>query len=338
MLGLRYRFSPAAAVSGVLACVLASVCAHAATDRYDGICDASAAIALDANHFVVAEDEHDVLFVYRFGQSAPVGAVDLVDVLGNRSSKGKVKEADIEGAARIGTRIYWIASHGRDSKGDREPTRQRLFATDIKTGATPPTVVPAGTPYKSLLDDLLAALNATPDGAALVLAAAAKQAPEAPAGLNIEGLAATPRGDLLIGFRNPRPGDKALIVPLTNAAALMDGAKPAVFGAPILLDLGGRGIRSIERVGAAYVIVAGPFGDRTAAPGGDFALYRWDGPGTAPRPIAADFGAFRPEALFQADGALYLLSDDGGEPVGGVDCKKAPQAARAFRGLSVPLP
>jgi hypothetical protein len=34
-----------------------------------------------------------------------------------------------------------------------------------------------------------------------------------PGGLNIEGLAATPDGQLLIGFRNPLSEGKALLLP-----------------------------------------------------------------------------------------------------------------------------
>lgn len=41
-------------------------------DRYNGVCDASAAVALDAHHFVVGDDKHDVLMVYRFGTSDPI--------------------------------------------------------------------------------------------------------------------------------------------------------------------------------------------------------------------------------------------------------------------------
>ena len=48
------------------------------------------------------------------------------------------------------------------------------------------------------------------------------------------------------------------------------GGCRAHFGTPIELDLGQRGVRSIERVGAAYLIVAGSSADR-----GSFALFRW---------------------------------------------------------------
>ncbi|OYW17872.1 MAG: hypothetical protein B7Z52_06005 [Burkholderiales bacterium 12-64-5] len=321
---------------------VASAAAAPQVDTYLGLCDASAAIALDATHFVVGEDEHDVLVTYRFGRPEPIARLDLVDVLGNRRKNGKPREADIEGAARIGSRIYWIASHSRDGGGDAEPTRQRLFATEIAPGAGVPALAPAGRPYTGLLRDLLAAALQPGALAALDLAQAARQPPESPGGLNIEGLAAAPDGSLLIAFRNPRPAGRALLLPLTNAAALVRGDGPARFGAPIQLDLGQRGIRSIERVGEGYVLVAGPHDDGGHGPGGDFALYRWGGPGTQPEQMAVDLGSLNPEAVFQTlDAArLYLLSDDGGKKVDGHACKdkKVPAARKSFRGMALPPP
>ena len=57
------------------------------------------------SHFVVADDEGDVLRIYRRGSATPVRTVDLIDHLRNRKVNGKNAEADIECAARIGQRI-----------------------------------------------------------------------------------------------------------------------------------------------------------------------------------------------------------------------------------------
>lgn len=305
-----------------------------ATMRYTGACDGSAAVALGPDHFVVADDERDVLLVYRRGRPDPVGSTDLVEVLGNRGRKGKPKEADLEGAARLGDRIYWIASHGRDSKGDEEPNRQRFFATDIVEAETPPKVVPAGKPYRALLLDMLA----DPQLASLGLAAASNKAPKAPDGLSIEGLAATPEGGLLVGFRNPVPGGEAIIVELLNPADVIETGAKARFGAAIGVKLGGQGIRSIERVGTSYLIVAGPSGEDGPA----FALYRWAGRGTDPEKLATSLGAGRPEALLDLPGTpgMLVLSDDGEEPVDGKTCKDkaVPAARKGFRATIIPRP
>jgi len=296
--------------------LLCAAGAAGAQARYEGLCDASAAVALDAGHFVVADDEHNRLSVYRRGEPRRVGQVDLDSFLKTG------KEADLEGAAQVGSRIYWIASHARNSAGKRREDRQRLFATQIRGT----TVEPLGQPYAALLDDLLAA----PALAPLKLADAAGRAAEADGGFNIEGLAAAPDGSLLIGLRNPVPQGLALVIPLLNPAELVDGKGPARFGTARHLDLGGRGVRSIERVGNGYLIAAGPPADA-----GTFAIYRWSGkPGDAPVALKVALGTLRPEALFAwPDGQLTLLSDDGGVMVGNKACKDADKDRRAFRAL-----
>ena len=295
---------------------------------YRGLCDASAAIALGAEHFVVADDERNTLRVYRRGVAEPASSIDLSRFLGTDADK----ESDLEGAARIGDRIYWISSHGRNSKGEVQARRYRFFATEIVASAVPPSVSPSVKPTGSASDSLLRDLIDAPELRALRLVEATKRAPEAPGGLNIEGLAAADGGRLLIGLRNPLPAGKAVVVPLRNPAEVVAG-KRAQFDAPLALDLGGRGIRSMERVGTGYLIVAGPPADE-----GSFALYRWSGrAGDAAKPMpSVDLGSLRPEALFEIPGgAVQLLSDDGGVEVGGVACKKLPQGKRGFRSLEL---
>jgi hypothetical protein len=67
----------------------------------------------------------------------------------------------------------------------------------------------------------------------------------------------------------------------------------ATFGAPIFLDLGGRGIRSLDRNAAGqFLITAGPTGDATGVPPSDFALYAWTGnPADAPLELGVDLTA-----------------------------------------------
>ena len=289
---------------------------------YRGICDASAAVALDEQHFVVADDERNVLLVYRRGQAEAVGSLSLADFLGAE------KESDLEGGAQVGSTIYWISSHGLNSKGKGGKDRRRFFATEVVPGSTPPALRVFAPPRH----DLLEAMAKAPALAPYALAKAAQLPAEAPGGLNIEGLAATPQGSLLIGFRNPVPAHGALVVPLQNPRELLAGA-PAVFGQPITLPLGGRGIRSIEGVGTGYLIVAGPPADD-----GSFALYRWSGTaGDAPVPLALDLGTLRPEALLMIPGTrkLQVLSDDGGMKVGSTECKKLPPEQRSFRSLTL---
>ncbi|MES2260674.1 MAG: DUF3616 domain-containing protein [Pseudomonadota bacterium] len=291
---------------------------------YKGLCDASAAVALGPQHFVVADDEINILQIYQRTQAQPVASHDLSSFLGVAADK----ESDLEGAAAIGARIYWISSHASNSEGKAQQRRYRFFATEIQAGALP-SLAPAGQPYVSLLDDLKTA----PQLAPYQLAQAAQMPAKSASGLNIEGLSATPDGKLLIGFRAPLRQGRALIVPLTNPAEVVQGRK-AVLGAPLELDLGGRGIRSIELIGASYIIVAGP-----AGADGDFMLYRWSGQqGEAPRTLPdIDLQGLHPEAVFAIPGTgqLQILSDDGSVKTGGLRCKDRPKFAQSFRSLIV---
>ena len=217
---------------------------------FTGMCDASAAAAIDQDHFIVADDEENILRVYRRNGGAPVMEVDLRTYLGSRKDG---QEADLEGAAPIGQFVFWIGSHGRNAKGKESPLRQRLFATRIDTRGNSLEITPLGQPYTRLLQDLLADDRYSHLG----LAAATQRPPKAPGGLNIEGLAATPDGHLLIGFRNPLPEGKAIVAPLLNPMKLLEGNR-AQLGEPRLLDLGGLGIRSLGWSGGRCLIIAGP--------------------------------------------------------------------------------
>ncbi|HEY5481214.1 MAG TPA: DUF3616 domain-containing protein, partial [Verrucomicrobiae bacterium] len=178
--------------------------------HYSGMCDASGAVAVSSNLFVVANDEDNVLRLYRSDQPGqPVKQFDFNAFL---EVQGKSLEADLEGAARIGDRAFWIGSHGRNKDGKERLNRHRLFATDISVNAGEVALTAVGTPYRLLLDDLLR--DARFDQ--FHFAEAAHRAPKDPDALNIEGLSAMAEGQLLIGFRNPVPAGKALLIPLLN--------------------------------------------------------------------------------------------------------------------------
>jgi hypothetical protein len=164
---------------------------------------------------VVASDERNELQIYKRGQPRPVGALDLSKFLDTKEGEG----SDLEGAAMIGTRICWIASHSLNKEGKVRERRHRFFATEVQPGQTPSLRIVGKRAYTNLLRDLVTAKKLD----ALKLADAATLKPEDVGGLNIEGLAATPEGYLLIGFRNPVPDGLALVVPLENPRALSKG-------------------------------------------------------------------------------------------------------------------
>jgi Protein of unknown function (DUF3616) len=297
--------------------------------RFTGTCDASGAVPLDERTFLVADDEDNVLRVYDASRGgAPLSTVDLSPSLGLPPKKKGAPELDIEAATRIGEHAYFITSHGRNSSGKLKPERLRFFATTAATSGVPEVV---GEPYGGLLSDLLA----EPKLARFGLAAAAELPPKAPGGLNIEGMTARREGGVWLGFRNPLPEGRALLVPLLNPEELVRGLA-ARFGEPITLDLGGLGVRALSTFRNRYLIAAGPFDTGPAS-----RLYTWSGVADAAQVVRAELAGYNPEAFFSVPGAqrVLLLSDDGSVTIGDRECKKlAASGAKSFRGVWVHIP
>lgn len=299
-------------------------------EHFQGMCDASAIVALNPDLFIAGDDEDSVLRLFsRSRGSVPVHQYDLAPFLGFSSKD----EADIEGAARVGDRLYWVTSHGNNRKGKEQESRQRFFAIKVQTNGDVFAVEPVGRPYTRLLDDLIA----EPSLREFNLRDAAGLPPKTPGALNIEGLAATDDGHLLLGFRNPVPRGKALLVPLLNPADLLEG-KPPKFGAHQLIDLGGHGIRSIERWREGFLIIAGSIDGK-----GKSQLYQWAGGTATPQPLkGVDFAGINPEAISVMERGtfteLLVVSDDGTRKVNGTDCKQLKDPMqKSFRAVTVAL-
>jgi hypothetical protein len=297
-----------ATAAGLLLCLASESLATEPTNvlRHLGMCDASAAIALGANVMVVADDEASVLHVYdRKHSGFAAKKLNLTDFL---AAGDKHPEVDLEGAAESGGLVYWISSHGTNRAGKMRPGRHRFFATRLKLIDGQVHASTVGKPYQGLLEDLCNA----PSLVKYDFRDAAARPPKSLGALSIEGLAAAPNGSLLIGFRNPIPRGKALLVPLLNPSKVIDGTTHAEFGPPVEIELGGLGIRDIGYMPARklYLIAAGPHD------AGDGAIYTWDGtPTKPPKKVAAlDKNHWRVEALVigAADqDSVQVLSDDG---------------------------
>jgi hypothetical protein len=298
--------------------------------HYNGSSDASAAAAVDNRYFIVGDDEHDILRMYSIdGPPDPVFSLDITSFL---IAAPEHPEADIEAAARLGPRIYWITSHGRNKDGQIRPSRYRFFATEVqKSGATddpnrPPRIIPVGKICATLVSDMLASSqlnhlklrNVTRLDESLSKKEQVLLAPKEK-GLNIEGLAVGPDGrSLWIALRNPLYQDasiirRAIVIPLLNPSEVVEEGKPARFGEVILLDLGERGIRSIDYMEnqKEYWIVAGSAGSRSQA---DFSVFRYRHEDKKLTTIKVDFPKeFTPEGLFAFPGqkTVCFISDDG---------------------------
>ncbi|BAZ15815.1 5'-nucleotidase/2',3'-cyclic phosphodiesterase [Calothrix sp. NIES-4071] len=255
------------------------------TNFHTGASDASTAVAIDANYMFVADDEDQKIRLYdRNDSGLPVASFDFTSSLGLTDISGGVpREVDIEASTKVGNRIYWLGSLSNATNGNLRPNRNRVFATDISGSGASTTLSYVGR-YDNLRADLIAWGDA--NGYNFTASAASGNIPEDPQldGFNVEGLTIAPNGTTAyVAFRAPNvptsSRTKALIAPITNFADLLTGAATSAnIGTPIEFDLGGRGIRSIERNSSGeYLIVAGPADPDTGTAPKDFRFYTWTG-------------------------------------------------------------
>ena len=258
----------------------------AATSFHTTASDASGASLVDSNYMFVADDESNVIRLYHRKQSGT--ALYALDV---ENAVGASSECDLEGSSlsvkfNTGKRIYWMGSMGNNKSGALRPDRNKVMATEISGDSFNATIS-----VKSYSNQFRNALigwgNA--QGWNFTTSAADGMIPKRIDGFNVEGLSITPGGDTAyIGFRAPCVPVKgitpaasnrkyAIIAPVTNFETILNGNGNVntvpLTGEPILFDLDGLGIRSIERTGnGKYLIVAGLY-----TGGGSPAVYLWDG-------------------------------------------------------------
>jgi hypothetical protein len=302
---------------------------------FKGMCDASGAVPLDKNRFMVADDEDNVLRIYDAlkGGDAVDTVVLTAEELGFQQLKkihpktGKLRnfELDIEAATEIDGTSFWITSHARNAKGKQKSERFQFIG--LRRDAAQQDWNFVGKPY----DGLIPAMIADARFAAYNLAQAAMKGAEEENGLNIEGMTARREGGVFIGFRNPVPQGKALVVALLNPHQIILGEKPQ-FLDPIELDLKGLGVRGLTSWHGNYLIAAGGATEQR-----ETVLYRWSGGRDAPVPLSLRLPAdFNPEAFFTPEdrSRFMVLSDDGAREVNGGTCKKLKDPGQKFfRGI-----
>jgi hypothetical protein len=303
-----------------------SACATAPPYRtvvFEGTCDASGAVAIDSERFAVADDEDNVLRIYHADRGGPpLRTYDLTPSLGLADSVHV--EADMEAATNIGDRAFWLTSHARTKGGEVAPNRLLFVATNIPNETRPLEL--RGKIHRTLLSELANDVHL----ARFELAKAGERPPQELGGLNIEGMTATPESEILIGFRNPIPEGRALIARVLNPVEIADG-KEARVGEPVLLDLEGRGVRSLSWWRGDFLILAGSYAYERST-----RLYRWDGITAKATEVPLDFADLNPEAFFTPEDReeAMILSDDGHREIDGVRCKAlGDPKKKSFRGI-----
>jgi len=309
---LRRNAATAVIVAFAATLALAKIAPAQEITTYTGICEPSGGAFVDATRFVVASDESNVLRIYERGFPDILASVDLTGFLMHEKS-------DLEGAALGDGMIYWTASQSFSSKS-KDGKRMVIFATTISNTDAETPLVPMGVVREDLKDELVA-MSGT-----------------AAAEINIEGLAAGADGSLYFGFRNLVDREAPVVHLKNTAAVLSDASVLPIFGQTTLLNLGGRGIRSLERIGDRYMVVAGPSGDSDSL---GFALYWWDGNNEGEVQIwdnLPPLGDIDPEvAVLSRDGTFIQIVSDDGDRCPKSELEDPASSDRHFQSLDVLL-
>jgi hypothetical protein len=305
---------------------------------YEGVCDASGAVPVNPSdpgdlRFLVADDEDDRAIIRMYDGALGGPPVRELSLSHKKLQLGSDGELDLEAAAWLKDRVYWVGSHGRDKKGKQDANRRRLVSTTMEIRDDKIDIRIAGQPYTTLVRDLRDFFSKQQSGLELD-----PKVPPKEGGLSIEGLAADPeQHDLLVGFRSPVFDGRALVVIIRNPDEITaEDAKPVEFGEPCLLDLNGLGVRSMEYWPSrkCYLVLAGA-ADKTF----DYRFFTWK-PGSKVRPVAdVDFSTMNlpegvaPESFFVHGSRIVVLFDEGNRKVNGKKCKKSNKPS--FRSIAL---
>ena len=250
------------------------------------IADASAMAPVGDGYIYIADDETNVLRLYNTALSGKsLAEIDATSMANGKSGE----EFDIECAtvSEDGNTIYWLASLTNSKKGKEKPYRNRAFSTSIN-GAGATATLSAGAYSEQFRNAMIAFGDANGWNFTASASYDNEMIPKRIDGFNVEGLTLKKGGGAAyVAFRAPCVPKKgvtptssnrqyAVMAPVSNfenifTAKGKSSVKPQT-GDPVLFDFGGLGIRSIERVGDYYVIIAGLFEG-----GGTPKMYLWDG-------------------------------------------------------------
>ena len=244
--------------------------------EFDDIYEPSAVQQLPDGRLLVVEDEATrSLSLMSIGPDGTLIEDSVADLKLMRGFGRQLN--DLEGLS-IDDRefIYAITSHSLNSKGERNADREQMLRFRIAGGG-----VGNISSYAGLRDAI------TADSALKQAVTDAAGMPADFGRLNIEGLAYHRASKtLMVGIREPIVAGQSLILTIRNPDDVFDNNATPHFGAPILLDLQGGGIRALsyDPVLGAFLIVneiEGHDGNRFSQ------LWSWTGEvGIPPQPVA----------------------------------------------------
>ncbi len=264
--------------------------------RFAAIYEPSGLVQLADGRLLIVEDEKDW----------PVHLLDIRVEKGQSVLRATAVPAfpgqadDLEGVA-VGSdqRVYAVTSHAPAEDGSPGAGRRKLLRFRIEADGRYGPVEE----YSGLLPHLLQRVaGISPDAGSL----------------NIEGLVFDRQGRLLFGLRQPVVEGRSVVLVLENPAAVFDGSEAPLFAAsPILLDLGGGGIRAMTSApGCCGYLLANEVEGKGGKPRA--CLWLWDGePGNPPSmldfPVRGEMKNIEGLAVVAVEGRDVLLAvcDDG---------------------------
>jgi hypothetical protein len=206
---------------------------------------------------------------------------------------------DLEAVASDDRYVYLLSSHSR-SQRDNYPAKRRRLARIVTDGDRISSAEFSPAPLERIIPaELIGSTDRRPGEVDLV----GNPNP----GFNIEGMAASPGGDLLFGLRSPLIDGNAVIL-AANKESLWRQDHEHELELRHLLDLGGLGIRAIERDDrrSGYWLIAGSASDVDSADN-PWSIWFWSDDGALTRRWThtdAPSEIRNPEAL-------AMLPDDG---------------------------
>lgn len=278
---------------------------HPVFQPLTGLYEPSSIQQLPDGRFLVVEDEKSHPFsLVTISAAGDVSSLPLLPPAGDDAA-WKLDDLEALAIDRAGY-VYALTSHSRDADGDEKKARDKLVRFRVEGGRmVEPMLVRGLKPALVATHPALAAAAGIPDV-------------KSSGGLNIEAMEISANGQqLLVGFRSPLLGQRALIACVENPAPVFERCEPPRISRELItLDLGGDGIRGLAYLPAldGYLVISGPAASRQV----HFQLWFWSGePGAPARrvSVAGLHGFEHAEGVSPAviDGRLriILVSDDG---------------------------